>query len=316
MEDLTDFSFRMMCKELGADLLYTEFASSEALIRGIDSALSKIRVTDAERPIGIQIYGGAEMSLARAAAIVEQAKPDFLDLNCGCWVKKIALREEGAGLLRNLGKFESVVKSVRRGTRLPVTVKTRLGWDATSIVILEVARMLEQCGVQALTVHCRTRDQGHKGPPDWSWLEKLKSAVSIPIIGNGGLYTPEDVKRMFETGCDGAMVGRGAFQNPWIFRQVKHYLATGEYLGPPTAEERVAACHKHLQFSIREKGERRAVIEFRKYYSGYLKGLPNAAKLRAELMSYLEFSGIRERLGRFVEECQAVRLPTEAARHA
>lgn len=303
MEDVTDWSFRLICKEQGADLLYTEFVSSEALIRDVEKALKKIRVSDEERPIAVQIFGGATESMEGAAAVAERANPDFIDVNCGCWVRKVVLREEGAGLLRNLAKFESIVKSVIRGTSLPVTVKTRLGWDADNVVILDVARMLEQAGVQALAVHCRTRDQGHGGEADWSWLEKLKNTVSMPIIGNGDLTTPQAVKRMFETGCDGAMIGRGAIHNPWIFRQAKHFLATGEELPPVSIVERVAMCMRHLESSAQVKGERRAVLEFRKHYSGYLKGLPHIAKLRAELMEFVELEPILPRLRRFGEEC-------------
>lgn len=303
MEDVTDRAFRRICKEQGADLVYTEFASSEALIRDADKTLRKIQVTDEERPVGIQIFGGVETSMERAATIAEGARPDFIDINCGCWVKKVALREAGAGLLRDLQRFETVVRSVIRGTTLPVTVKTRLGWDEKSIVILEVARMLEQCGVCALTVHCRTRRQAHTGRPDWSWLEKLKNSVSIPIIGNGDLIEPQDVMSMFETGCDGAMIGRGAVQNPWIFGQAKHFLATGEIPPTPSVDERVDLCVRHLRLAVADKGERRGVIEFRKHYAGYLRGLPGVAKVRHELQTCVEVEPIVERLLEYVAEC-------------
>lgn len=302
MEDVTDIPFRLVCKALGADLLYTEFTSSEGLIRDARRSLQKIRVVEEERPIGVQIFGGVETSMEAAAAVAEQANPDFIDINCGCWVKKVALREAGAGLLKDMGKFEAIVKSVIAGTCLPVTVKTRLGWDDKNIVILDVARMLEQIGVQALAVHCRTRSQGHSGDADWSWLEKLKAVVSIPVIGNGDLTTPEDVKRMFETGCDGVMIGRGAIQNPWIFNQTKHYLATGDHLPPPSLAERVATCVKHLRHSVEYKGERKGVIEFRKYYSGYLKGQPGVSKLRQELMMLNDVEPVIARLHRYAGE--------------
>ena len=301
MEDVTDYSFRTICKEQGADLLYTEFASSEALIRDVSRTLEKIRVRDEERPIGIQIFGSAETSMEGAAAVAEQANPDFIDINCGCWVKKVALRGAGAGLLQDIKKFEAVVRSVLSGTTLPVTVKTRLGWDAENIVILDVARMLEQLGVQALTVHCRTRKQGHSGAADWSWLERLKNEVSVPIIGNGDVTEPEDVRRMFDTGCDGVMIGRGAIQNPWIFGHAKHYLATGEVPEPPTPAERVALGIEHLRRTIAVKGERKGVIEFRKHYSGYLRSLPGVAKLRCELMEFYEVAPIIERMNQFIE---------------
>ena len=301
MEDVTDASFRRICKEQGADLLYTEFASGEALIRDADRTVAKIRVYDYERPIAVQIFGGNPESMERAAAVAEQAEPDFIDVNCGCWVKKVVRREEGAGLLKNLDKFKAVVKAVIAGTSLPVTVKTRLGWDEESIVILEVARMLEDLGVHALAVHCRTRQQGHAGMADWSWLEKLKAAVSMPIIGNGDVREPGDVKRMLDIGCDGVMIGRGAIHNPWLFGQAKHFLATGEVPPGPGVAERIAMCLRHLELSAEVKGERRAVLEFRKHYSGYLRGLPYVAKLRARLMEPVEVAPIRVILGEFAE---------------
>ena len=302
MEDVTDYSFRTICKEMGADLLYTEFASSEALIRDAGKTLDKIRIRDEERPIAVQIFGSAESSMEGAAQVAEQARPDFIDVNCGCWVKKVALRGAGAGLLQDIRKFERVVRGVLAGTTLPVTVKTRLGWDADSIIILDVARMLEDLGVQALTVHCRTRKQGHSGQADWSWLERLKNTVSVPIIGNGDVASPEDVKRMFETGCDGVMIGRGAIQNPWIFRQAKQYLATGELLEAPSVPERVALCISHLRRSIGVKGERKGIVEFRKHYGGYLKNLPHVSRLRLELMEMYDLASIEERLYRFRDE--------------
>ncbi|GMU91457.1 MAG: hypothetical protein AMXMBFR4_05150 [Candidatus Hydrogenedentota bacterium] len=303
MEDVTDIPFRLICKRLGADLVYTEFTSSEALIRDARKSLAKIRVVEEERPVAIQIFGGVETSMEGATRIAERANPDFIDINCGCWVKKVALREAGAGLLRDLAKFEAIVRSVIRATTLPVTVKTRLGWDERSIVILDVARMVQQAGAQALAIHCRTRDQGHRGKADWSWLEKVKRAVSIPIIGNGDVNSPEDVKRMFETGCDGVMIGRGAILNPWIFCQAKHYLATGERLPEPGISERIQVCLEHLRLCVRERGEQRGIVEFRKHYSGYLRGLRNAAKLRTELMQYTTFDSVSARLQSFEEEC-------------
>lgn len=302
MEDVTDLPFRLICKELGADLLYTEFASSEALIRDVGKTLRKIQVTEAERPVAVQIFGGNETSMESAAAVAEQAGPDFIDINCGCWVKKVALREAGAGLLRDLGKFEQIVRSVIAGTRLPVTVKTRLGWDANNIVILDVARMLEQAGVGALAVHCRTRSQGHQGNAEWSWLERLKNTVSIPIIGNGDVNGPEEVKRMLETGCDGVMIGRAAIGNPWIFRDSKRYLDTGELPTVPDVDERVTVCLKHLRLSVERKGERLATVEFRKHYAGYFRNLRSAAKLRSELMKHDTLPPIEERLLRYAEE--------------
>lgn len=302
MEDVTDISFRIICKRLGADILYTEFTSSEALIREARKALHKIRIAEEERPVAIQLFGGTETSMEGAAAVAERMNPDFIDINCGCWVKDVALRGAGSGLLRDLPKFEAIVRSTVRGTSLPVTVKTRLGWDKNSIVILDVARMVEQAGAQALTVHCRTRDQAHDGAADWTWLEKIKKVLSIPLIGNGDVRSPADARRMLDTGCDGVMIGRAAIANPWIFRETRHYLSTGALQPPPTIDERIEICQDHLRLSVEHKGEKYGVLEFRKYYSGYLRGLPNIARLRADLMQYVTVEPIVERIERYREE--------------
>ncbi len=305
MEDVTDLPFRRICKERGADLVFTEFVSCEALIRDVPRSVSKMAVEDSERPVGIQLYGSAEGSLERAAAIAEAAEPDFIDINCGCWVKKIAMRGDGAGLLRDLGKFEGVVRSVIRGTSLPVTVKTRLGWDGDSIVILEVARMLEQAGVAMLAVHCRTRKQAYGGEADWSWLPRIKEVSALPLVANGDIVRPEDVASVFDLGADGAMIGRGAIENPWIFEQTKHYLATGEHLAAPGIEERIELCIRHLKENVAHRGEHRGVTTFRKFYGNYLKGMHGGAKLRAGLMAYMEVPPIEEALRGFAEGFRA-----------
>lgn len=302
MEDVTDVPFRIICKRLGADILYTEFTSSEALIRDIPKALKKISFTEFERPIAIQLFGGVEESMEEAVRVAEQNRPDFIDINCGCWVKNHVKRGEGAALLKDLPHFEKIVKSTVEASKLPVTVKTRLGWDQNSIVILDVARMVEQAGAQALAVHCRTRSQGHKGEADWQWLEKIKKVISIPLIGNGDLSTPEDIKRMLETGCDGVMIGRGAISNPWIFRQARHYLKTGELIAPATVAERIELCIQHLKMSVEYKGPWDGVLSLRKHYLGYLKGLPNVARLRADLMQLTEIDHIVDRLYQFLEQ--------------
>lgn len=302
MENVTDLPFRVICKRLGADIVYTEFVNSEGLIRDSVKTKQKMQFREEERPFGIQIYGGEEASMEGAAKIAESFQPDIIDINCGCWVKDVALRGAGAGLLRDLPKMERVVLSVVNAVQVPVTVKTRLGWDQESICIVEVAQMLEGIGVQALTIHCRTRAQGHKGLPDYSWIPKVKQAVRIPIIVNGSILTPEQVKRLFdETGCDGVMIGRGAIDNPWIFRETKHYLATGERLSLPTLEERRNLILEHLSLSINYKGERRGIIEFRKHWSGYLKGLSHAARIRQELMQWTEYQPIIDRINSYFE---------------
>lgn len=301
MDDISDFPFRTLCREHGADLVYTEFANSEALIRNVKKVFQRIVVSPAERPAGVQIYGCIEESMERAAVTAESVEPDFIDINCGCWVKKIAMRGDGAGLLRDLDKFEAVVKAVVRASHIPVTVKTRLGWDANSIVILDVARMLEQSGVQALTVHCRTREQGYSGTADWSWLERVKSVATIPLIGNGDVKCADDVRRMLGTGCDGVMIGRAAVGNPWIFKQAKHFLATGEHLPEPDVHDRVTTCLDHLARAVAYRGERSGVVTFRKNYSGYFRGLPYVAKLRADLMRSECYAEVETHLRRFEE---------------
>ncbi len=300
MEDVTDMPFRLICKRLGADIVYTEFVNSEGLVRDSPKTKQKIMFLEEERPFGIQIYGGEESSMEGAAKIAESFHPDLIDINCGCWVKDVTLRGAGAALLKDLPKMERIVSSVVRSINLPVTVKTRIGWDAKSIQIVEVAKMLEAIGVQALTVHCRTRDQGHKGLVDYSWIPKIKAAVNIPIIVNGDLLTPQSVKKIFdETGCDAVMIGRGAVLNPWIFQQAKHYLATGELLPDASIEDRINLCIEHQKLSVQYKGERRGLIELRKHYAGYFRGIPHASKLRAELMQCTEMNQVIEKLHQF-----------------
>lgn len=302
MEDVTDEPFRYICKKLGADIVYTEFTSSEALIRNIERAFQKITINDQERPVGIQLFGGIEDSMEQAASVAESFGPDIIDINCGCYVKNHVARGEGAALLKDLPRFERIVKSTVRGTSLPVTVKTRLGWDQDDICILDVARMVEQAGAQALTVHCRVRTQGHRGKADWDWLTKIKKVITIPLIGNGDLYTPQDVKTMFETGCDGVMIGRGAINNPWIFVQAKHYLKTGKMMPEIPLKQRVELCLEHLKLNCQKRSEKFGVPHFRKYYSGYLCGLPNIAQLRKELMQIRSVDGIEERMYKFLKE--------------
>ena len=302
MEDVTDQPFRLVCKRLGADIVFTEFVNSEGVVRDSAKTLRKMEFREEERPFGIQLYGSEESSMERAAAIAESYNPDLIDINCGCWVKDVANRGAGAGLLKDPPKMERIIRSVVGSVRLPVTVKTRLGWDSESIRIVEVAKMVEDAGAKALTIHCRTRAQGHSGDPDFSWIPAVKKAVSIPIIVNGGLTTPEKISRVFEeTGCDGVMIARAAIDNPWIFNQAKYYSQYGAAPPAPGIDERVRVLFEHLGLSIEHKGERRAVIEFRKYYAGYLRNLPNASKIRSELMPFLERGPIEEHITRYID---------------
>jgi tRNA-dihydrouridine synthase B len=285
MEDVTEPSFRLTCKRLGADVVYTEFISSEGLIRDARKSKEKLFFYEEERPIAIQIFGGIEESMDKAAQISSSANPDFIDINCGCWVKDVALRGAGAGLLKDLPKMRRIAESVMQNVSLPVTLKTRLGWDEESIVIVDVARMLEDIGIQALTVHCRLRSQGNKGAADWNWVKRIKDAgIKIPVILNGGVKSPEEVKMVFETyEPDAVMIGQGAIHNPWIFKQSKEFITTGIY-SEPSIDEKISTCISHLTLSAETKGEPKGIIEFRKFYSGYLRNLPDISKYRMQLM--------------------------------
>jgi tRNA-dihydrouridine synthase B len=287
MEDVTDIPFRLMSKRFGADMMYTEFVNADGLVRSKKPTKTreKLRLHEDEHPIGIQIYGGNLDTMRQAAEIAEEAAPEVIDINAGCWVRNVAMRGAGAGLLRDLPAMVTMAKTIVEQVRLPVTLKTRLGWDRSSIRIVELAKMLEDVGIRALTVHCRTRDMGHDGEADWSWIPKVKAAVSIPVVLNGDVNSAEAAHRAFdETGCDAVMIGRAAIANPWIFRDIKTYFATGVVPEPPNMRERVLTAIEHARLGVEYKGERRAVIEMRKHYAGYLRGLPNNRALRIALM--------------------------------
>jgi tRNA-dihydrouridine synthase B len=313
MEDVTGVAFRLVCKRMGADIVYTEFVNSEGLIRENARTIKKMEFDEEERPFGIQIYGSMEGSMERAAAIAEGFQPDLIDINCGCWVKDIAMRGAGAGLLRDLPRMEGIVSRVVKSVKTPVTVKTRLGWDSESIKIVDVAKMVENVGAKALTIHCRTRAQGHKGEPDFSWIPRVMNAVSIPIFVNGGLDTPEKIRDAFdETGCDGVMIGQAAINNPWIFRQARYYLEHRELLPGPDLDERIRVLLEHLRLSVLQKGEQRAVLEFRKHYTGYLRDLPNVSKIRSELMHFTEMSPIVDHVQQYAAWLKSTETLTAA----
>ncbi len=304
MEDVTEPPFRLICKRLGADILYTEFISAQGLIRDARKAIKKLFFYDEERPVGIQIFGEDDDVMGLAARISEEANPDFIDINCGCWVKDVVMRGGGAGLLKDLPKMKSIAETVLKNVRLPVTLKTRLGWDEKSIVIVEVAKMMEEIGVQALTVHCRLRGQGNKGEADWNWVNRIKdTGVQIPIIINGNIKTPEDVKNVFDNyNPDAVMIGQAAINNPWIFRQTKYFLEKGELEKEPSLEERIDVCIEHLKLACEYKDEGYGVLEFRKHYSGYLRNVKDVSKFRLELMQYKEYEPIEEKLLEYKEK--------------
>ncbi len=287
MEDVSDPPFRAVCKENGADLMYTEFISSEGLIRDAIKSRKKLDIFDYERPIGIQIFGGDEDSLALAAKIVDVTQPDLLDINFGCPVKKVACKGAGAGVLKDIDLMVRLTAACVKATSLPVTVKTRLGWDEQSKNIEEVAERLQDVGIKALSIHGRTRSQMYKGEADWTLIAKVKNnpRIHIPIFGNGDIDSPQKAlayKNRY--GVDGIMIGRAAIGYPWIFREIKHYVQTGELLAPPTVEERVTVCKKHLRASVAWKGPIVGINEMRGCYANYLKGLPNIKEFRNKLV--------------------------------
>jgi len=301
MEDVTDIAFRRICKELGADIVYTEFVNSDGLIRSNKKTEKKLEITDEERPVGIQIYGGNLEPMIEAAKIVEEKNPDIIDINAGCWVKKIAGRGAGAGLLKDPPYLQKMVEEIVKVVDTPVTVKTRIGWDQSCIMIQDIAKRLEDAGVQALTIHCRTRCQGHSGEPDWSWIPRIKEVVNIPVVLNGGIFTAEDTKRAFdETNPDAVMIARGAIDHPWIFRESKQLLAN-EKITAVTPKERIETALKHLKYTLQIKDTRGAIIPFRKYYAGYLKGLKNNKETRQKLYHLLEYAPIEETLYSYLE---------------
>ncbi len=288
MEDVSDPPFRTLCKEQGADVMYTEFISSEGLIRDAAKSVIKLDIYEKERPVGIQIFGAELDSMLQAVDIVTETNPDIIDINFGCPVKKVVCKNAGAGILRDIPLMVKLTEAMVKRTHLPVTVKTRLGWDQESIKIVEVAERLQDVGIQAISIHGRTRVQMYKGTADWKPIAAVKEnpRMHIPVFGNGDVDSPEAAVRMRDDfGLDGAMIGRASIGYPWFFREVKHYFRTGEHLPPPTMEQRVAAARRHLQMAIDWKGEKLGVLETRRHYSNYFKGIPNFKAHRMKMVT-------------------------------
>jgi nifR3 family TIM-barrel protein len=288
MEDVTDPSFRMVCKAQGADVMYTEFISADGLIRDGEKSVKKLNIFDYERPIGIQIYGHIIDAMVEAANIAEQAAPELIDINFGCPVKKIANRGAGAGMLRNIPLMLEMTKAIVNAVKLPVTVKTRLGWDDENKNIVEIAEQLQDVGIKALTIHGRTRAQLYKGTADWTLIGEVKNnpKMKIPVIGNGDIDSPVKAKEMFSKyGVDGIMIGRAAVGRPWIFKEIKTYLETGELLPEPTVNEKADIALFHLEKSLEFKAGKRAIFEMRRHLSNYFKGLPHFKETRLRLLT-------------------------------
>ncbi|MCL6266592.1 tRNA dihydrouridine synthase DusB [Flagellimonas myxillae] len=288
MEDVSDPPFRALCKEQGADVVYTEFISSEGLIRDAAKSVIKLDIYEKERPVGIQIFGAELDSMLQAVDIVEKSNPDIIDINFGCPVKKVVSKNAGAGILRDIPLMVKLTEEIVKRTYLPVTVKTRLGWDSDSIKIVEVAERLQDVGIQAIAIHGRTRVQMYKGNANWKPIAEVKNnqRMHIPVFGNGDVDTPEAAVRMRdEYGLDGAMIGRASIGNPWFFKEVKHFFETGTHLAPPSMEERVEAARRHLQMSIDWKGEKLGVFETRRHYTNYFKGIPHFKEYRMKMVT-------------------------------
>lgn len=288
MEDVSDPPFRALCKEQGADVVYTEFISSEGLIRDAAKSVIKLDIYEKERPVGIQIFGAELDSMLQAVDIVEKSNPDIIDINFGCPVKKVVSKNAGAGILRDIPLMVKLTEEIVKRTHLPVTVKTRLGWDSDTIKIVEVAERLQDVGIKAIAIHGRTRVQMYKGYADWKPIAEVKnnSRMHIPVFGNGDVDTPEAaVKMRDEFGLDGAMIGRASIGNPWFFNEVKHFFKTGTHKEPPTMEERVTAARRHLQMAIDWKGEKLGVFETRRHYTNYFKGIPHFKEYRMKMVT-------------------------------
>ncbi|GAB5465986.1 MAG: tRNA dihydrouridine synthase DusB [Candidatus Kapaibacteriales bacterium] len=305
MEDVSDLPFRVVCRELGADIFYSEFISSEGIIRDSKKAARKMLVDERESPTAIQIFGADFKSMADAAKVVEDAGADILDINFGCWVKKVVRREAGAAFLKDPDRMAEMTREVIEAVDIPVTVKTRLGWSQNTIVIEEVAKKIEQTGAKALAIHCRTRDMGMTGRAQWEWIPVIRDLVDIPIILNGDVKTPADVREAFETtGCDAMMIGRGCIGYPFIFKMAKEYIETGIYPEEPSLREKIDTCLLHLNMTLDFKGPH-GLVEFRKHYSGYLKGYHGASAARKSLMDAKSYDEAYSLLNRYYDQLES-----------
>jgi len=303
MEDVSDPPFRAVCKEQGADMMYTEFINADGLIREADKSVQKLDIYDYERPIGIQIFGDKIDAMREAAAIAEASGPELVDINYGCPVKKVACKGAGAGILLDLPQMQTMTSEIVKRCTLPVTVKTRLGWDYENIKIMEVAQRLQDVGIQALTIHGRTRQQMYKGEADWSHIAQVKNSanIHIPIFGNGDIDSPQKaLEYKNKYGVDGIMIGRAAIGYPWIFKEIKHYFKTGELLPPPDMEERVRVCKKHLDFSVQWKGDRQGIFEMRTHYTNYFRGISHFKPFRTRLVEAGSYNEVAEILDQIV----------------
>lgn len=311
MEDVSDPPFRALCKEQGCDMMYTEFVSVEGLIRDARKSVEKLDIYDYERPIGIQIFGAELSSMMKAAEIVEAANPEVLDINYGCPVKKVACKMMGAGILQDIPRMIKLTEAVVKSTKLPVTVKTRLGWDDNTKYIEDIAERLQDVGIKALSIHGRTRKQMYKGAADWTLIGKIKEnpRINIPIFGNGDIDSPQKaLEYRNRYGVDGIMIGRASIGYPWIFREIKHFFKTGEILPPPTIQERIRASKQHVQHSIDWKGEKLGILEMRRHYTNYFKGIPHIKPYRTQLVTLLNSKEIFEVLDEIEERFGAYEM--------
>ncbi|MBL7899146.1 MAG: tRNA dihydrouridine synthase DusB [Crocinitomicaceae bacterium] len=299
MEDVSDPPFRALCKRHGADLMFTEFISSEGLIRDAAKSVQKLDIYEYERPIGIQIFGSEIESMKQTTEIVEKTNPDIIDINYGCPVKKVACKGAGAGILQDIPKMVSMTSEIVKSTKLPVTVKTRLGWDDKTKYVVEVAERLQDIGIEAISIHGRTRQQMYKGDADWTLIAEVKNnpRMRIPVFGNGDISSPEKaLEYKNKYGVDGIMIGRASIGHPWIFNEIKHFMKTGQHLAPPTLKDRVAAAREHLEMSVKWKGIGLGIVEMRRHYSNYFKGIPHFKEARSILVTSHNLDELRQTL--------------------